>query len=236
MNDAERDEFVGKLKRWKSEGCSILVVGEALDLLRETGQLLLGADDRPRYRLFVLTDTSPETATSRLPDGPDPTLARRTKILDYDSMPRSEAAGTAGTAPSPIPVVPVRGGLDRLYDEATKTMAGFDRQADPLTAGSLRVSIDTVDDLLVDHDRDEVRRWLHHLGNATKSYHGMAHALLAKPYTSETVQAIASDFDAVIEVQPYDEDDSTRKERWHVPHHDLTTPWRPMDDEPRGMM
>lgn len=236
MNDAERDEFVGKLKRWKSEGCSILVVGEALDLLRETSQLLLGAEDRRRYRLFVLTDTSPETAASRLPDASASNLERRTKIIDYDSMPRSEAAGTASAAPSPIPVVPVHGGLDRLYDEATETMEQFDFQADPLDSGSLRVSIDTVDDLLVEHDRDEVRRWLHHLGNATKSYHGMAHALLAKPYDSETVQALATDFDAVIEVRPYDEDGSTRKERWHVPGHDLTTPWRAMDDEPRGMM
>lgn len=236
MNDAERDEFVGKLKRWKSEGCSILVVGEALDLLRETGELLLGAEDRPRYRLFVFTDTNPETAASRLPTASDSNLERRTKIIDYESMPRSEAAGTAMTAPNPIPVAPVRGGLDSLYDEATETMAEFDSRADSLDFGALRASIDTVDDLLVDRDREEVRRWLHHLGNATKSYHGIAHALLAKPYDSETVQALAADFDAVIEVRPYDEDGSTRKERWHVPGHDLTTPWRPMDDESRGMM
>lgn len=236
MNDAERDEFVGKLKRWKSEGCSVLVVGEALALLRETSRLLLGAEDRRRYRLFALTDTTPETAVGRLPDPAESNLNRRARILDLESMPRSEAAGTARTAPNPVPVVPVHGGLDRLYDEATETMEKFDRQADRLGSGEFRVAIDTADDLLVDHDRDEVRRWLHHLGNATKSYRGIVHVLLSKPYASETVQAMASDFDAVIEVRPYDEDGSTRKERWHVPGHDLTTPWRPMDDDPRGMM
>lgn len=237
MNDAERDEFVGKLKRWKSEGCSILVVGEALDLLRETSELLLGAERRRRYRLFVLTDTTPETAADRLPDASDQTVERWTKIIDYDSVLRSEAVETGPTASlARTPVVPVCGDLDRLYDETTEAMEEFDRRANRLNSGALRVSIDTVDDLLVDRDRKAVSRWIHHVGDATKSYRGIAHSLLAKPYESETVQAMAGDFDAVIEVQPYDADDSTRKQRWHVPGQDLTTPWRPMGDESRGMM
>jgi hypothetical protein len=234
MDRDERDEFIGKLKRWKYEGCSILVVGEALDLLRGTSELLLGEPDNDRYRVFVRTDAEPGSVYDRLSSGTDP--SGQTKILDYDSVPRSAAAATTTTEREHIPEVPVSGGLDRLYDEITETMAEFDSRSGGLSASELRLSVDTLRPLLAAYDSEEVRRWIHHVDGATKSYQGIAHYLLPKPYTSETVQRLRGQFEAVIEVQPYDDEGAKRKERWHVPGGDITTPWRAMDGERRGMM
>lgn len=229
MNRAERDEFVGKLDRWKHEGCSVLVVGEVLDLLRETSDLLLGDDDRERYRVVVATDADPDAVAELL--GGVSTPDRRARLLDYRSTPRSAAVDRGGV--DRVPEVPVSGDLDRLYAEFTATLEAFD---DDLPSGALRASVDTLRPLLRAYDRDRVAHWLTHVGNAAKSYRGIAHYLLPKPYTSETVQHLQGHVDAVIEVGTYDDPDADRKERWHVPGADLTTPWRPMDDATRGAL
>jgi len=235
MDGDERDEFIGKLKRWKYEGCSILVVGEALDLLRGTSELLLGEATNDRHRIFVRTDAQPGSIYDRLPaTGSDP--RDQTRILDYDSVPRSAAATAPTTEHERIPETPVGGGLDRLYDEITETMAEFESRNDGLPPSGLRLSIDTLCPLLAANDREEVRRWIHHVEDATKSYQGIAHYLLPKPYPSETVQRLQGQFEAVIEVEPYDDEGAKRKERWHVPDADISTPWRVMVGERRDMM
>lgn len=235
MDRDERDEFIGKLKRWKYEGCSILVVGDALDLLRGTSELLLGESGNDRYRIFVRTDAELGSVYDRLPAASGSALRNQTKILDYDSVPRSAVTATT-TEQARIPEVPVSGGLDRLYDEITETMAEFEFRNDGLPASALRLSFDTLRPVLAEHDLEEVRRWLHHVDSATKSYGGITHYLLPKPYTSETVRQLQGQFEAVIEVEPYDDEGARRKERWHVPNADITTPWRAMDGERRGMM
>jgi hypothetical protein len=235
MERDERDEFIGKLERWKYEGCSILVVGDALDLLRQTSELLLGEEGNDRYRIFVRTDAGAESVYDRLPEASASNTRNRTKILDYDSIPRSATTELA-TEQDRIPEVPVYGGLDRVYDEITETMAEFEFQNDRLPANALRLSVDTLRPFLEEYDHEEVRRWIHHIDNATKSYQGIAHYLLPKPYTSETVQRLQGQFEAIIEVRPYNDEGAERKERWHIPNQDITTPWRVMDDETRGMM
>lgn len=235
MDRDERDEFIGKLKRWKYEGCSILVVGDALDLLRQTSELLLGEEGNDRYRILVRTDAEPRSVYDRLPEASVSNVRNQTKILDYDSIPRSATADVRAEQER-IPEVPVCGGLDDLYDEITETMEEFEFQNDGLPANALRLSVDTLRPFLEEYDHDEARRWIHHIGNATKSYRGIAHYLLPKPYTSETVQRLQGQFEAVIEVRPYDDEGGERKERWHVPDQDITTPWRAMDGETRGMM
>ena len=235
MDRDERDEFIGKLQRWKYEGCSILLVGDALDLLRQTSELLLGDENSDRYRILVRTDAGWQSIYDRLPETSTSNARNQTKILDYDSLPRS-ATTDAPTDQEKIPEVPVYGGLDRLYDEITETMEEFEFQNDELPASALRLSVDTLRPLLEEYDHEAVRRWIHHTDNATKSYQGIAHYLLPKPYGSKTVQRLQGQFEAVIEVRPYDDEGAERKERWHVPDCDITTPWRVMDDETRGMM
>lgn len=237
MDRDERDEFIGKLKRWKYEGCSILVVGGALDLLRETSDLLLGESGNDRYRLVVRTDATPGSVRDRLPAA-EAGASDRTRIFDFGSVPRSAtaSAATATTEHERIPEVPVRGDLDRLYEELTETMAAFEAHNDGLPPSGLRLSLDTLRPLLAEYDREAVGHWLHHVNSATKSYGGIAHYLLPKPYTSEAVRDLQGQFEAVIEVEPYDDEGAERKERWHVPDADITTPWRAMDGDRSGMM
>lgn len=234
MDRDERDEFIGKLKRWKYEGCSILVVGETLDLLRQTSELLLGADDTERYRLFVLTDAESATVSDRLFDASPSDLRSHTRVIEYGPIPRSVAAATTSTGP--IPKTSVYGGLDDLSYELSEEMAKFDSLADGLPSAALRVSVDTLGPLLTEHDYDEVCRWLDDLGDATKSHRGIAHSLLPKPYHSEAVQQLQGRFEAVIEVKPSHDEGAKRKERWHVPNSGLTSPWRVMSGDTRGMM
>lgn len=235
MDRDERDEFIGKLKRWKCEGCSILVVGEMLDLLRGTSELLLGDDDRNRYRLFVLTDAESASVYDRLSDTSASHFEDRTKILDQGPAPRSVATATTSTTKR-VPHVPVVGGLDQLYDEITETFEEFRKRDDRFPAAALRLSVDTLGPLLERYEREDLGCWLSHVGDATKSYHGIGHCLLPKPYDSEAVQQLQRHFDAVIEVEPSEADGATRKERWHVPRQDMTTPWRVIDGDESGMM
>lgn len=235
MTPEERDEFVDNLERWKREGCSVLVVGEALDLLRQTSERLLGEDDLERYRIFALTDAEVDSVYERVRTDAPSALARQTRILDYESIPRS-ATTDVGAGTNRIPEVPVYGGLERLYDELTETMAEFESRSEGLPSGALRVSVDTLRPLLKRYDRDAVCRWMRHVDSATKSHHGIGHYLLPKPYASETVRRLRESVEIVIEVGPYDDEEAARKERWHVPDEGLTTPWRVVDDETRGVM
>lgn len=235
MDRDEREEFMSKLDRWKSEGCSILVVGEALDLLRQTSKLLLGGPDRSRYRAFVVTDAESSSVHERLPDRPQASMRTQTKIIDYESIPRSATTETP-TELASIPKMPVYGGIDRLYDEITETAESFEFQNDQLPPGAFRLSFDTLRPLLAEYDCETVERWLMHTGNLTKRYRGMGHYLLPQPYSSETVQQLQDTFEAVIQVRASSGTDAKRKERWHVPDADITTPWRLVDDDSERLM
>ncbi|MFC7081689.1 DUF7504 family protein [Halorussus caseinilyticus] len=73
--------FQSKLRQLKSEGCNLLVVGDApREVFTRASASMLGDPDARRWRVFALTDASPESVYDRLPAAsaaPRPSRRRR---------------------------------------------------------------------------------------------------------------------------------------------------------------
>lgn len=239
--DRSRDEtmaaFVGHLRRLKTEGCNLLVVGEGPErLFARASSQMLGDGETRRYRALAVTEGSAAVARRRLPDAAD-SLADTTAIVTQDEFTRSaavdetEAAVERGrTSADELPPVPERrvesGGLAALRDELDDAISAFDARADGLSPAQLRVGVDSLAPLADRHDEAELRRFLRLLGERVREYDGMAHYVLAEPYESDRVQRLAPDFDAVVELRTTG--DAAGQERWHLPDEDVTMPWLPL--------
>jgi hypothetical protein len=232
----DEPRILGVLRELKSDGCNLLVVGDAPRcLFTEASAGLLGGADDLRYRLLAITDASPQSVVERLPDPEEMpgSFADTTEVINHASPPRSVADAGDAEAP-PLSGISERRVVDPqlagLQAEFAESMAAFNRHAGGLRPAQLRVGVDSVGALLDHYDRGVVRRCLQVVTGYVEDYDAMGHYVLADPYGSERVDRLADEFDAVVEVRAVDSAtrDHHAEERWHVPDRDLTTEWLPL--------
>lgn len=234
---SDESEFADVLRELQSDGCNLLVVGDApRRLFTEASGGLLGGTDELRYRLLAVTDASPQSVVERLPD-PDATpgsFSETTEIINHASPPRSVvdadqdvAVPSLGELSERRIVDPQLAGLQAEFAEA---MATFNRRAGGLAPAQLRVGVDSLGSLFGHYDDGVVRRCLQVVTGYVHDYGGIGHYVLTEPYESEQVQRLADEFDAVVEIRPVDPErhDHDAEERWHVHSRDLTTSWLPL--------
>ncbi|NEU57135.1 hypothetical protein [Halorussus sp. MSC15.2] len=228
--------FFDVLRELKSDGCNLLVVGDApRRLFTEASGSLLGGTDERRYRLLAITDASPQSVVERLPDPEEiqGSFTETTEVINHASPPRSVVE--AGDRPESPPLAiserrVVDPQLAGLQAEVAESMATFNRHAGGLGPAQLRVGVDSLGALFEHYDRDVVRRCLEVVTGYVHDYDAMGHYVLTEPYGSDRVERLADEFDAVVEVRAVDsaKHDHHAEERWHVPSHDLMTDWLPL--------
>ncbi|WP_137286476.1 DUF7504 family protein [Halorussus salinisoli] len=249
----ERDEppddglavFRMKLRQLKTEGCNLLVVGDApREVFTRTSEGMLGDSAARRWRVFALTDASPESVYDRLPaasDTPRP-LSKTTKVVNH-ALPPRPITDLADTPVAAVPEVSVGdANLAGLRTELDEAIREFCSQS--YRPAEIRVTVDSLAPLLDHYEFEVVRRFLRTVGERVHDCDAMAHYVLPRPYDSEYCQRLVSEFDAVVELRTVPEETradagesnqsntGTRshhaEERWHLPNSDTTMPWIPL--------
>ncbi|MFC4450218.1 DUF7504 family protein [Halorussus aquaticus] len=228
--------FFDVLQDLKSDGCNLLVVGDApRRLFTEASGSLLGGTEERRYRLLAITDASPQSVVKRLPDPEEiqGSFTETTEVINHASPPRSVV--DAGDRPEAPPLAiserrVVDPQLAGLQAEIAESMATFNRHSGGLAPAQLRVGMDSLGALFEHYDHDVVRRCLEVVTGYVHDYDAMGHYVLTEPYGSDRVQRLTDEFDAVVEVRAVDSarHDHHTEERWHVPSRDLITDWLPL--------
>ena len=231
--DEDLATFQSRLRRLKREGCNLLVVGDApRELFAQASESMLGDADARRWRVFGLTDATPESVRDRLPAAsatPRP-LSETTKLVTHPvgSQRTTDAANPTGpttTVPgAAIPEVTVEDtDLAEFGRELCSTIETFGARS--YRPAEVRLSVDSLAPLLDCYDREEVRRFLRSVGSCVRDWNAMAHYVLPVAYDSEQCQRLADEFDAVVELRTTSE---CAEERWHLPSSDATMPWVPL--------
>lgn len=212
--------FDGTLRTLKRQGCTLLITGAVSErVTAKATKRLLGDPHRDRKRLLVFTDASPaHIETSLLPG------IRRTdssvKIIQSCGNDRGNLSATDEEHPSSTDG---ESKLDCLRGELAQAVNYFDEVADGLGRAELRVSIDSLEQLLEAYDRPVTKQFLRATTALVRGVHGIQHVHLPMPDESPVVQELSPLFDARIELRK--RGTLVAEQRWHVPQHDITTAW-----------
>lgn len=222
--------FRARLRRLEDEGCNLLVVGDApRELFTRASASLLGAPDAPRWRVFALTDASPDSVYERLPAAADAphSLSETTRIVNQ-ALPPRPITDAAGTSDVTIPEVTVGdANLEGLRTGLDDAISEFSRQSG--RPGQVRVAVDSLAPLLDHYEFAVVRRCLRSVCRRVHECDAVAHYLLAEPYRSDRCRRLVDEFDGVVELRTSPEDaDHIGEERWHLTGTDEPTPWIPL--------
>ena len=221
--DCSAHEFQEVLKRFKQEGCNLLVTGAVSeDVTVQATRTLLGSPDADRKRIVALGDSRRRNVRERLPpsvapDDPD------VWIIDQDATQRSvpKAAKSADVElPTPTDDRTV---LNRLREEVIVAIDYFAEANDGLSPSELRLSVSSLDRLAHEQDADAVARFVRSVSAMVRGVRGMAHYHLPRPDDDEVVDRLSSLFDARIELRK--RDGLPTEQRWHVPEYEQTTDW-----------
>ncbi|SIR33208.1 hypothetical protein SAMN05421858_2287 [Haladaptatus litoreus] len=207
------------LARIKQLGGNLLVVGSVPDSVIDTASTpLLGETKRNRTRLFALHDRSISTARSRLSMAGS--IGENAHIVNYHTDSRSAAADDSVRIGPEIERVD--GDVDAFRDEIVATIRRLDAERGGFEPAELRFCFDTLRPLVESYDDALVDAFLGPICEATKDVSGMAHYILPIEYDSPPVRAIASKFDAIVELRA---GDSGPEQRWHLRETGYTTEW-----------
>lgn len=204
------------LSRFKRRGCTLLVTGEVgQDVTALATRRLLGAPFEDRKRVLVLTDSEAMGVGAHLPGGCTPS-DDSIEVIDAKVNTRSAAAAT----PSGGQRLKSQTDLDALLediDAAVERLGGSD-----LGPAELRVSINSLYPILGEYDYVEVARFVGELSDIVTEANGMCHCHLPTPEASETVESVATLFDARVELR---RSGASAQQRWHVPSYGQQTNW-----------
>lgn len=208
---ATSDTFAEALARLKQEGSMLLTTGAGEGPLRAACRRLTGDDvTNPRKRLFVLTG---HVDTDHAAAGP----SKSGRIVRYDTSTRSVAAESASeTGPA---IETTTEGLDELYTVVSEEVAQVGDAKRGFDPAELRICVDSLDDLMAEHGREEAFGFLHELGELVRRESAMCHVHLPAAMDDQVTGLVGPLFDAVIEVR------SGPQQRWHLRDPDLTTDW-----------
>jgi len=221
--DASAHEFQEVLKRFKSEGCNLLVTGAVSeDVTKHATRTLLGSPDADRKRVVALSDTRDENVSERLPPGVDPD-GPDVWLIDQQAHQRSvPAAARSGDLDLPAGVES-QDDLTRLREEIVAAIDFFDETTGGLSPADLRLSVASLDRLTHEHETSDVVRFARSVGAMVLGVRGMAHYHLPRPDDDDLVDRLSSLFDARIELRK--RDGLPTEQRWHVPEYGQTTDW-----------
>lgn len=228
--DADFAAFRTALQRFKREGCNLLVVGDApREVFTRASATMLGDADTPRWRVFALTDATPESVYERLPSAgttPRP-LSETTRIVNHAIPPRP-ITDTAGTAVARVPEVTVGDvNLEGFETELCEAVEEFGTHSNG--PAQVRVAVDSLAPLLDHYDFEVVRQRLRTVGQRVHEHDAMAHYVLPEAYDGDRCRRLADEFDAVVELRtPAEDADHAAEERWHLSETDETMPWVPL--------
>ncbi|MFC7080459.1 DUF7504 family protein [Halorussus caseinilyticus] len=221
--DCSTHDFQEVLKRFKNEGCNLLVTGAVSeDVTAKATQTLLGAPTADRKRVVALADSRDESVFELLPPGVD-TDDPDVWVVDQHAHQRSvpKAAQSADfDLPGP--------GEDRdvladLREEIVVAIDYFEEANGGLAPSQLRLSVSSLGRLAHEHGANEVSRFLRSVSAMVRGVHGMGHYHLPRPDDDEMVDRLSPLFDARIELQK--RDGLPTEQRWHVPKYEQTTDW-----------
>lgn len=198
---AEGVAFARTLSALKERGSNLLVVGTTYEQGHAAVcERLLGETDAERRRLLVRTDSQcgavPADDDARLR-----TVERRTPGF---GDPEGEAAVSQR--------VP-RGAIDDLQRAAIDGLNAFEEAADGLEPGELRLCVDSLRPLLIEHPEGRVRRFVEQVGNRVSTVDGMSHFHLPTQSNDRYVSLLTPVVDAVVEVRTHQR---KPQQRWHV--------------------
>lgn len=200
------------LRRLKTEGSAILVVGQVPAAVGERAASGLFGTAADRRRVVVQT----EGDRTRPGDG--------AWVVDWqtadDGFTRSATAGDP--PPDGDESVPSAAALTRATLGAIDDAVG--EAPDP---GRLRVGVGSLVPLLVAISEETAFRVVHVLTGATRSRRGICHVHLPLERDAEVVRTFEPLFDVTVEVR---ETPSGPSQRWHVHDADVATDWLHLDD------
>lgn len=211
---AEGAAFAHNLSALKERGSSILVVGTTYDRGHvAVCDRLLGETDVRRRRLLVRTDGDCGAA----PADDD----AETRVVEQPPPPNGESEGVAGQHRRTVPGGDI-GALERAALEEFESMAAATGEPEP---GELRVCVDSLRPLFVEHADDRVRAFVGELGDRVSAAKGMAHFHLPAGSDDRHLEVLTPVVDAVVEVATVDGDP---RQRWHVLDGTVDSGWLPL--------
>lgn len=155
------------------------------------------------------------TDHTRIPDD----LAPRTQYLLLDPATNSTQlpAMTSGS-------ITELSGIGMVGREFVECVDQFETQGD-LDPATLRVCVNSIDDLLARYESEVVFRLLHVLTARTRRSRGMGHYHLPIGRESEAVRLFEPLFDAVVSFKAVSDG---LEHRWHLRDSETTTDWIPI--------
>ena len=236
----ESATFTHALDTLKQEGSNILLVGStATSAHKAACRRLLGESDEPRCRLFVVTEQShnshgvdhvcshghtleSEHATTRV-------IVRSAdengEVSDHERSPRHGRNHGSTSEPTVTESVVGTELLSTLGTEVIETVSAFNEEAGGLEPSELRVCVDSLTPLLVDHRSENVFRLLHVMTSWVRQVNGMGHFHLPVATDHDAVNLLEPLFDAIVEVRVRDD---VSEQRWHLRDQRTTSDWIPL--------
>jgi hypothetical protein len=221
--DCSTHEFQEVLKRFKHDGCNLLVTGAvSKDVTVQATRTLLGAPNAERKRVVALADSRRGNVAERLPPGVD-SEDSDVWIIDQQTCQRSAPkAAQSGDVDFPT-VGDDEDALAHLREEVIVAIDYFQGVDGGLGPSELRLSVSSLGRLAHEHDADEISRFVRSVSAMVQGVRGMAHYHLPRPDDDDVVDRLTPLFDARIELRK--RDGLPTEQRWHVPKYEQTTDW-----------
>lgn len=214
FESAEGAAFARTLSALKERGSSLLVVGTTY----ERGHAavcdrLLGEPDERRRRLLVRIDGRCGTVPGD--------QGCSTRIIQRD---RPGFAGPDSPAEAEN-VLTVAGDIDPLERQSIEEFAALEADCEDPDPAELRLCVDSLRPLLVEHSAERVSRFVDELATRVSLADGMGHFHLPAASSDKYVTMLSSVVDAVVEVRTRD---GAAEQRWHVFDGAVDSGWLPL--------
>jgi hypothetical protein len=201
-DDAEGAAFARTLTALKEQGSNLLVVGSAF----QCGHVavcdrLLGEPSEQRRRLLVRVDGT--CGAVPCDDGSRTSVINRRRPGFEGPELRAE----------PDDVREVTGDLDALERTVVEEFSELEETAEEIVPGELRLCVDSLRPLIVEHSEERVRRFVDQLASRVSRADGMGHFHLPADSSDKYVSMLSPVVDAVVEVR---KEAGQAEQRWHV--------------------
>lgn len=215
------DRFREVLHRLKRDGSNLLVTGKVSQhVTAQATRTLLGAASVDRKRVLTLADGD-RAADNRLPAGVTPE-GSNVWIIDQQANHRAAPCVADESLDGDVPTPD--GGQDRLARLRREIVSAIEYfEDDGLDPAELRLSVDSLDHLVHDHDGASLVQFVRKVSSAVCDVRGMAHYHLSRPDDSALVGRLTPLVDARIELRK--REGLPAEQRWHVPEYGQATEW-----------
>jgi hypothetical protein len=201
-DDAEGAAFARTLTALKEQGSNLLVVGGGF----QSGHVavcdrLLGEPTERRRRLIVRVDG--DCGAVPCEDGSQTRVVNRRRPGFEGPDLRVE----------PDDVREVVGDLDALERTVVEEFSDLEETSEEIEPGELRLCVDSLRPLLIEHSDERVRRFVDQLASRVSRADGMGHFHLPADSSDKYVSMLSPVVDAVVEVR---QEAGQAEQRWHV--------------------